>query len=156
MNDIDRCQTMCTKWHGDRCLSTYFDFLFSISLRCSELNFVLTIPLSEGQAGEVWELSHTTMFCRISGSTGQNRPGLCQSSQNQTLYLAQMIYCRYLKLQFFGSIVLYFQVISNTPFHFPTLYTLLQKLSFRCTKDFLVNCNRLVSNFHNSCHMDTE
>ena len=39
------------------------------SLQCSVLNFILTIALSEGQAGEAWKLSRTTMFYPIPASS---------------------------------------------------------------------------------------
>jgi len=135
-------------------------FSCQYSLQCSVLNLILTIPLSKGQAGEAWELSRTRMFCRISASTERNKTGHCLSV---FIELAIPLGADDI-LSVFGTIVLWFyssvflchleHPLPLPPS--PTQYTLHQKPSFRCTKDFLVNCNRLVSRFHNTCHMDTE
>jgi len=64
-----------TKWHCDRFFSQYFGFHLSVSFhwRSIQIICILTLLLSEGQAGEAWE-PQNAMFCRISESTGQNTP----------------------------------------------------------------------------------
>jgi hypothetical protein len=98
-------------------------FSFQYSLQSSALNFVLKMPLSEGQAGEAWELSRTTKFCRISASTGRNSTGLCVSVFIEWAFPlgADDILSVFgtIILWFCSSAVLYSYVISNTPFHSP-------------------------------------
>jgi len=62
-----------TNWHCDRFLTQHFGFHLSVLYHqfCMHIVCILTLFLSEGQAGEAWEL-HNAMLCRISGSTGQN------------------------------------------------------------------------------------
>jgi len=56
---------------GTLCLSQYFSFALSASFRqCCILSIIVALLLSEGQAGEAWELSKKAGLFRHSGSIG--------------------------------------------------------------------------------------
>lgn len=57
-------------WHWDRFFSKCYGFVLSISVRqCAIL--ILMLLLSEGQTGEVKELSKKTAFLWLTRNTGQ-------------------------------------------------------------------------------------
>jgi hypothetical protein len=64
-----------TKWHCGRFLTKHFGFHLSVPYHQCSMHIIiiciLTLLLSEGQAGETWEPQNATL-CRISERNGQN------------------------------------------------------------------------------------